>query len=368
MKKIIFIVMILLVLLRINGLAEYRQDNIKEAKIVNKSINLYKASVEEVQSFDLSDKMPLVGNQGDSPTCTSWAVGYYLNGYLQGRDLEWYTKGSRFSPNFLFNKIANYKIQDYGSSFQDNFNILMNDGGCQYGYMPFSINTTKKPSTSAINDAANYKIQDYGVVSNIPYDYMAIKNWLINCKSPVCIGIPVSDDFVKLNKDNNIYDEFNTASNLGLHAITIVGFDNSKNAFKIVNSWGTKWGISGYGWLSYDLVFPDYGVYGWVAVDSISNKVSKYDEYYISKYIQSNNYVGSDWKFYFNGKQVKSKYYTTNSTIKIKVVEDDPTLDDSTTVTKILKYGTNTITITVKENGGKYKGKTCKVTLKIVRL
>lgn len=35
------------------------------------------------------------------------------------------------------------------------------------------------------------------------------------------------------------------------HAILIVGWDNSKQAFLIKNSWGTDWGYDGFGWVKY---------------------------------------------------------------------------------------------------------------------
>lgn len=34
--------------------------------------------------------------------------------------------------------------------------------------------------------------------------------------------------------------------------MTIVGWDDSKKAWLIRNSWGTDWGMNGYGWLGYD--------------------------------------------------------------------------------------------------------------------
>lgn len=36
------------------------------------------------------------------------------------------------------------------------------------------------------------------------------------------------------------------------HIVTIVGWDDSKKAWLIRNSWGTDWGMNGYGWLGYD--------------------------------------------------------------------------------------------------------------------
>jgi hypothetical protein len=35
--------------------------------------------------------------------------------------------------------------------------------------------------------------------------------------------------------------------------MAIVGYDDAKQAFKVINSWGTSWGSNGYGWISYNL-------------------------------------------------------------------------------------------------------------------
>jgi hypothetical protein len=38
----------------------------------------------------------------------------------------------------------------------------------------------------------------------------------------------------------------------GGHAMLVVGYDDSKKAFKLLNSWGTNWGDHGYTWVDYE--------------------------------------------------------------------------------------------------------------------
>ncbi|MFT3686226.1 MAG: C1 family peptidase [Phycisphaerales bacterium] len=47
------------------------------------------------------------------------------------------------------------------------------------------------------------------------------------------------------------------------HAIVIIGWDDSKEAWKIKNSWGPTWGENGYGWVKYGCSHIGYGA-AWV--------------------------------------------------------------------------------------------------------
>ncbi len=56
------------------------------------------------------------------------------------------------------------------------------------------------------------------------------------------------------NYTNGVFGDMNSnyASPTSNHAILIVGWDDSKNAWLIKNSWNTNWGESGYMWIKYD--------------------------------------------------------------------------------------------------------------------
>ncbi len=59
-----------------------------------------------------------------------------------------------------------------------------------------------------------------------------------------------------MSETNDIYDYIEpneSPASIG-HAVCLVGYDDNKNAFKFINSWGTSWGIDGYGWISYDFM------------------------------------------------------------------------------------------------------------------
>jgi C1A family cysteine protease len=73
---------------------------------------------------------------------------------------------------------------------------------------------------------------------------------------PVVFGISVYDSFESdvVAKTGVVPMPGANESNLGGHAICMVGYDNNKRLFKFRNSWGSSWGDKGYGYLPYAYV------------------------------------------------------------------------------------------------------------------
>jgi C1A family cysteine protease len=60
----------------------------------------------------------------------------------------------------------------------------------------------------------------------------------------------VSNDFKAYTE--GVYNEAVASDTSGKgHAVVIVGWDNTKGAWLIKNSWGTDWGYDGFGWIAY---------------------------------------------------------------------------------------------------------------------
>lgn len=68
-------------------------------------------------------------------------------------------------------------------------------------------------------------------------------------KGPLVTTLNVREDF--LYYKSGIY-KTHSRKKVGGHAVALVGFDDTKKAWLIKNSWGEDWGEKGFAWISYD--------------------------------------------------------------------------------------------------------------------
>ena len=225
-------------------------------------------------SFDLSDKMPPVRNQGGQGSCASWAVGYYLKSYHEHIDKNTdYGKGNNYSgaysPAFLYNSVKIGSSCNSGSYLYKNLDRVKDIGIASWKDMPYNESKCDtKPSDTATTNAKCARILDYQKISihreNIKSIEMQDIKYYLSHGNPIVIGIKVYNGFdnPKMIDGEFFYKEYNENGYRGGHAIVIVGYDDSKNAFKIINSWGTDWGNNGFLWIDYNvfskIVFEAY--------------------------------------------------------------------------------------------------------------
>jgi len=215
-------------------------------------------------SKDLSADLPPVGNQGRQSSCVGWAAAYALKSFQEKMETKATTL---FSPSFVYNQINNG--QDGGARFIDALNLLSQQGAAKYDDMPYNENDyTTQPSQAAKENAKPFRI-DYWRQVNV-MDIKEVKNQ-VNSGYPVVIGTSVDEGFRsgKRNGFNDYVWKTPSGNVVGGHAMLVVGFDDSKNAFKIMNSWGTNWGNDGYCWLDYSY-FPRAVKEGYVAKDAVT--------------------------------------------------------------------------------------------------
>jgi hypothetical protein len=228
--------------------------------------------------LDLRDGLPPVGDQGKQGSCGCWAVAYYCYGYLvaQRRALSAEQRAQarfEFSPAYLYHQC---KAPKGGTTFPDDLKVLRNQGCATMAEMPYrDDDDSTDPSADARRRAATMKALGAACLfrgkpeGGAGPDLEQLKTFLAETQGPFVMGIAVFKDF-PMGDHGKVGPDFVyhltvpgvKANFLGGHAITVVGYDDDRHAFLIVNQWGTAWGHDGFLWLGEDFV-RDWAAEAW---------------------------------------------------------------------------------------------------------
>ena len=226
---------------------------------------------------DLRNYFPPIGNQGQYGTCVTWAVGYNLKTFLEAKDNNYSTSqlastSNQFSPKDLFWAVPNSdKGNDCGGTgFEPALDIMVSRGIANLSTVPYDNlgDCSSSPQSSWNSNANNYKIDNYRKV-NITEENL---KFYLSENRAVAIGAKLGENFMSWNSSSPISSDTDTYNGQhAYHAMTLAGYDNSKQAFLIVNSWGTTWGSDGYAWVDYDFFVNDFCFAAFVATNKRSN-------------------------------------------------------------------------------------------------
>ena len=199
---------------------------------------------------DLSALFPPAKDQGDQSSCVGWSVGYAMRGYYanraQGRTAD--RDPILLSPSFVYNQIADPSEGcDGGSEIADALTLLRDLGTVPMTRFPYrDSDCRRRPPAEVKREAGAWRIQSWRTVDIT--GPAAIKEQIAK-GDPVVIGMYVNDAFTEMTGPAVFRD---TGHDGGGHAMVVVGYDDRKRAFRLINSWGREWGENGFGWVSYD--------------------------------------------------------------------------------------------------------------------
>ncbi len=231
-------------------------------------------------SLSLESSFPDPLNQSTllSGGCASFAAAYAAKSSSEYCKRYWTknTSNHLFSPLYIHSILTN--DSDYLKNVGNAMKAIKNKGACPLTYYPFGSGTSTLPTATQYSSGNLYKASSYNSVNTLN----GIKNQLYMGRG-VCLSVKVYDDLKYLSWSNQIYDTISGSSD-GNHAICLIGYNDNKGngAFYFINSWGTDWGLDGYGWISYDLVG-----------NSSVNNCGAYGGYYLC-YSVSDNYIMGD--------------------------------------------------------------------------
>lgn len=236
-------------------------------------------------SVDLRAYCSPIENQGSLGSCTANA-GVGMIEYYQRRAFNTYLDGSRL---FLYKVTRNLLkwTGDTGAYLRTTMKALAGFGICPEEYWPYSDTKTgqngvptdpfeKEPSSFCYSFAANYKSISYFRLDTPGLTKPALLDRIKSYASaglPSMFGFTVYSSYTQQSAAGKIPYPNPGEGTVGGHAVMIVGYDDNmiikngakqtKGAFLIRNSWGTGWGMAGYGYLPYEYVLQGQATDFW---------------------------------------------------------------------------------------------------------
>jgi PKD repeat protein/C1A family cysteine protease len=232
-------------------------------------------------AIDLSGECAPIGDQGLWGSCTAFAVGdgAFNHDLAQiygsfGWDLS--NPANRVSPKYLYIRSGQLadEPRDNGRLLPDVLDALQTDGVATELNEPYDLVYSNDPfPAEAQADAALLQIKQWAEMDCHTLEGIAsIKAVLAQEHRTPVFGITLDPRFFDYRPGGvwNFDPNFPAAS----HAMCIVGYDDSKQAFKVRNSWSADWGDQGYAWIGYE-TFLDQRAFAQVYVlhDEYDSKV-----------------------------------------------------------------------------------------------
>ena len=206
-------------------------------------------------STDLRPEWGAVLDQGELGSCVSNSVAYCVRFCYKKQQL------GDVNPSRLFiyyngRQLAGYpEGEDTGMTIRDGYKSVSTYSVCDETVWAYDIDRfSEKPPQSCYDEAKKRSRIRYLALEN---DVLQIKKSLKD-GYPISFGAALFSSFMSstvaqtgevpkpdIDKDDRV----------GGHAMSIVGYDDEKQACLVVNNWGEKWGINGFCWFPYDYMF-----------------------------------------------------------------------------------------------------------------
>jgi len=209
------------------------------------------------KQVSLERYFPPIGDQGEKGTCVAWATGYNLKTALNAIDGHWTKEkleqpSNQTSPQDLWLSIPQMqKGEDCsGTGFEAAFNVLTSSGVASMEEVPYE--NLKGCDGIGMGDTTNRLLDYCFVTRNGDLPKVGELKAYLNDTIPLVIGAHLGDRFMRWKNDKVInYDTYNYTGMHAYHAMALVGYDDSRQAFRLRNSWGTDWGDKGSIWVDY---------------------------------------------------------------------------------------------------------------------
>ena len=223
--------------------------------------------------FSLKQYAPLPGDQEDFGTCVGWAVAYAARTISESVALnrlnQTQTTQSAFSPIYIYKSIRPDDVYGmYGAEIFTALDMIRDFGAVRMLDNERTVNF-RIIELSHYKNSNKYPIAGYVTLFSTedrakPALVLRMIRKSLTEGRPVIIGMNTPDSFYEAV---NVWQpDENPEYFYGGHAMCVVGYDDNRGAFEIMNSWGRKWGNGGFMWIPYN-VFTDFVMEGYEIID-----------------------------------------------------------------------------------------------------
>jgi C1A family cysteine protease len=243
-------------------------------------LNFSKDAAGLPSSVSLEDKFPPVQSQGQYGTCVAWSTGYAFKTALNAIDKNWSSSdlakpSNQTSPKDVWLAISSDRKGNNcgGTAFEAAIDALIAKGAASMDEVPYNMSSGAcNASSSTAKGNSNNKLANYrkiavnqkisGTGNKVEgMDVENFKSYLAQGR-PIIFAAPVGDRFSNWSSSAVFSSDY---GNMGGHAMVLVGYDDSKGAFRVRNSWGERWGDKGSIWVDYNHFVTNFCKYAFVA-------------------------------------------------------------------------------------------------------
>ena len=240
-----------------------------------KKANVYEGLADDNTKNPLPESVSLLKfapdrqNQGQQGSCVAWSSVYAARTIVEAASTNQPGNSTAFSPSFVYNQIGLDGCQ--GAYIQNAMEFMQQKGVVPFNDFKYNDQDCKTQPNSALESKASQnKLHGFTRLtdgeSTEAINVRAVKEHLAK-DAPVVIGMMVGGTFMQGMMGKEVWDptdDDRSQAGFGGHAMCVIGYDDRKQAFQIMNSWGPEWGKNGIGWVRYpdfkEFVREAYGV------------------------------------------------------------------------------------------------------------
>ncbi|MDB6068523.1 MAG: papain cysteine protease family protein [Pedosphaera sp.] len=210
---------------------------------------LYSAPIAALQSMpplvDLTLKCPPVYDQGQLGSCTANAIAGAIQFDQIKQNLPAIFEPSRLFVYYNERAMEGNVSSDSGAQIRDGIKSVAKQGVCPELIWPYDISQfANKPSANCYTQAGKHLVSLYQRL-------VPTLSQLRGCLAsgyPFVFGFTVYDSFESqaVAQTGQVPMPAPKESVIGGHAVMAVGYDDANQRFIVRNSWGERWGKSGY--------------------------------------------------------------------------------------------------------------------------